>query len=113
MLRGFATTLALVSAVMMGAWAYAEQYRVASATTIPAITPNAVSMTTSSNIAAKGDRLDLQFSGATSIDHDGSLQRIIGAHARAMAENDHNRSMTVALRSAPNETTLMRVNIAR
>ena len=115
MLRGFATTLAVVSCIMMGAWAYAEQARMASATPVPAVTPlSEASATTNSNVAAKGDRLAIgpQFAVAGYADQDGSMKRIVEAHARAMQESAQNRSMTIGLASGPRETTLMRVSVA-
>jgi hypothetical protein len=113
MLRGFMTTFGVVSAVTLVAWAYTDQSRMAGAT--PAeMTPATASATTNSNLAAKGDRLDvglIHLSGAASLDKDGALDRIVGAHARALEANASNQFMTVAVPSGHNETTLVRVPV--
>lgn len=113
MLRGFITTLAVVSAVTLVAWAYTEQSRMASATTTTAeITPSATSATTNSNLAAKGDRLDIgtvRLSGVATAD--GAMDRIIAAHAQALEANASSSFMTVSVPSGHNETTLVRVPI--
>jgi hypothetical protein len=114
MLRGFATTLAVVSAITLVAWSYADQARMARATPIAEITPAATSMTTNSNLAAKGDKLDtgVRLSGASGADTDGAIDRIIGAHlvARDMAANA--KFVTVASAGVvANETVLTRVPV--
>ena len=111
MLRGFVTTLAVVSGVTLAAWAYSDQYRTANATTAAEMTPVASSITTNSNLAAKGDRLQVgvRLSGAAG--GDGAMDRIMEAHARAMAENASNEFMTVAVPSGHDETTLVRVPV--
>lgn len=108
MLRGFITTLAIVSAIMLGAWAYSEQARMASATTIPAVTPSATSMTTNSNLAAKGDKLDVgvQMSADS---RNSEITRIMEAHARVSTTREY---MTIAQPTAENQTTLVRVPLA-
>ncbi len=109
MLRGFLTTLGVVSAVTLAAWAYSDQYRIAGAT--PAeMTPQAsTSATTNSNLAAKGDRLDLGLHVAAA-DKD-ALARIVNAHAQAVEANAGSSFMTVAVPSGHNETTLVRVPV--
>jgi hypothetical protein len=109
MLRGFITTLAIVTAITMGAWAYTEQARMASATPIPSITPAASSATTNSNVAKKGDKLEVGTQMAA--DHrNGEITRIMEAHARvASASGEY---MTIAQPSGQNETTLVRVPLA-
>ncbi|MFC5068425.1 hypothetical protein [Flaviflagellibacter deserti] len=111
MLRGFATTLAVVSAVTLVAWAYTDQARMARATTAAEMTPVTSSATTNSNLAAKGDRLSVgvRLSGVASAD--GAMDRIMEAHARAMAENASDRFMTVSVPSGHDETTLVRVPV--
>ncbi|HYI06514.1 MAG TPA: hypothetical protein VD858_16595 [Reyranella sp.] len=111
MLRGFATTLAVVSAVTLAAWAYSDQMRTAGATSVAEMTPSASSITTNSNLAAKGDRLQVgvRLSGAAG--GGGAVDRIMEAHALAMAENASNLHMTVAVSSGHNETTLTRVPV--
>jgi hypothetical protein len=114
MLRGFLTTFAAVSTVMLGAWAYTDTYRSADASANPEMTPATTSATTNSNLAAKGDRLDIgtaRLSGAASVDRDGALGRIISAHAKALEANASGAFMTVSVPSGHNETTLMRVPI--
>jgi hypothetical protein len=113
MLRGFMTTFAAVSTVMIGAWAYTDTYRTAGAAA-PEVTPVTTSATTNSNLAAKGDRLDIgtaRLSGAASVDRDGAMDRIISAHAKALEANASGAFMTVSVPSGHNETTLMRVPI--
>ena len=111
MLRGFATTLAVVSAVTLVAWAYSDQARMAKATPTAQMTPATTSATTNSNLAAKGDRLQVgvRLSGAAG--SDGAMDRILEAHARAMSENASNQFMTVAVPSGHDETTLVRVPV--
>jgi hypothetical protein len=113
MLRGFMTTFGVVSAITLVAWAYTDQSRMAGATPAAEMTPTATSATTNSNLAAKGDRLDIgiRLSGAASVDRDGVLDRIISAHAQAMEANASNHFMTVSVPSGHNETTLVRVPI--
>lgn len=108
MLRGFITTLAIVSAIMLGAWAYAEQARMASATTIPAVTPAATSMTTNSNLAAKGDKLDVGVRLSADL-RNSEISRIMEAHARFASNSEY---MTIAQPTGINETTLVRVPLA-
>jgi hypothetical protein len=111
MFRGFATTLGLVSAITLGAWAFADQTRTAKAVAVAEMTPATASTTTNSNLAAKGDRLavGVRLSGAASVDRDGSIERITAAHA--MATEAAHRYMTVALPTGEAETTLKRVSL--
>jgi hypothetical protein len=114
MLRGFMTTFGVVSAITLVAWAYTDQSRMAGATPAAEMTPTTSSLTTNSNLAAKGDRLDvgvIHLSGAASVDRDGALDRIISAHAQAMEANASNQFMTVSVPSGHNETTLVRVPV--
>lgn len=112
MLRGFITTLAVVSAIMLGAWAYSEQARMASATVIPAVTPPTTSVTTNSNLAKKGDKLEVgvQLSGVRSDRRNDEITRIMEAHARVASEA--REYITVAQPTGHNETTLTRVPLA-
>lgn len=108
MLRGFMTTLGVVSAIAIAAWAYSDQYRMAGAT--PAeMTPSTVSATTNSNLAKKGDRLDLGLHVAAA--DSGALDRIISAHAQAVEASASSTFMTVAVPSGHGETTLVRVPV--
>lgn len=108
MLRGFLTTLGVVSAVTLAAWAYTDQNRMAGAT--PAeMTPQTTSATTNSNLAAKGDRLDLGLHVATS--DRGALERIVNAHSQAVEASAGSSFMTVSVPSGHNETTLVRVPV--
>lgn len=110
MLRGFITTFGIVSAVTLAAWAYTDQSRMAGAT--PAeMTPSASSSTTNSNLAAKGDRLDIGMIQTAGMNADGAMDRIIGAHARALEANANGNFMTVEVPSGHNESTLVRVPI--
>ncbi|BCJ90911.1 hypothetical protein IZ6_16460 [Terrihabitans soli] len=113
MLRGFLTTFAVVSAVMLGAWAYTDTYRTAGATAAnPEMTPAATSATTNSNLAAKGDRLDIGTERLSVAANGGpALDRIISAHAKALEANASGAFVTVSVPSGHNETTLMRVPI--
>lgn len=110
MLRGFLTTLGIVSAVTLAAWAYTDQNRMAGAT--PAeMTPVTTSATTNSNLAAKSDRLDVGILHMAGVNSDGAMDRIIGAHARALEANADSSFMTVSVPSGHNETTLVRVPV--
>jgi hypothetical protein len=112
MLRGFITTFAAVSAVMLGAWAYTDTYRTAGASANPEITPAAASATTNSNLAAKGDRLDIGTARLSmAAGGNGALDRIVSAHAKALEANASGAFVTVSVPSGHNETTLMRVPI--
>jgi hypothetical protein len=112
MLRGFLTTFAVVSAVMLGAWAYTDTYRTAGATANPEMTPAATSATTNSNLAAKGDRLDIGTDYlSVAANGDQVMDRIISAHAKALEANASGAFLTVSVPSGHNETTLMRVPI--
>jgi hypothetical protein len=112
MLRGFLTTFAVVSAVMLGAWAYTDTYRTAGATANPEMTPATTSATTNSNLAAKGDRLDIGTSRlSVAASSDAVLDRIVSAHAKALEANASGAFLTVSVPSGHNETTLMRVPI--
>lgn len=112
MLRGFLTTFAAVSAVMLGAWAYTDTYRTAGASANPEITPVAASATTSSNLAAKGDRLDIGTARLSmAAGGHGALDRIVSAHAKALEANASGAFVTVSVPSGHSETTLMRVPI--
>jgi hypothetical protein len=114
MLRGFLTTFAVVSAVTLGAWAYTDTYRTAGASANPEMTPATTSATTNSNLAAKGDRLDIgtaRLSAVASVGGDGAMDRIISAHAKALEANASGAFVTVSVPSGQNETTLMRVPI--
>jgi hypothetical protein len=112
MLRGFLTTFAVVSAVMLGAWAYTDTYRTAGATANPEMTPATTSATTNSNLAAKGDRLDIGTARlSVAANGDAALDRIISAHAKALEANASGSFLTVSVPSGHNETTLMRVPI--
>lgn len=113
MLRGFTTTLGVVTAITLVAWTYAEQGRMASATPVAEMTPAATSATTNSNLAAKGDQLSMgvRLSSAASVDTDGAVNRIVAAHSRAMMENANKEFMTVAISSGPTETTLARMPV--
>ncbi len=114
MLRGFLTTFTAVSAVMLGAWAYTDTYRTAGATANPEVTPSTTSATTNSNLAAKGDRLDIgtaRLSAAAGADRDGAMDRIISSHAKALEANASGAFVTVSVPSGHSETTLMRVPI--
>jgi hypothetical protein len=110
MLRGFITTLGIVSAVTLAAWAYTDQNRMADATPA-AMTPPTASATTNSNLAAKGDRLDIGTMHMAGTNQDGAMDRIIGAHARALEANASTSFMTVSVPSGQNETTLVRVPV--
>jgi hypothetical protein len=103
MLRGFTTTLAIVTALMMGAWAYSEQSRVASA--------GNPSIDIAGMAAPKGDRLQVGHSTADALDGYGiqSEARIIQAHMKA--EEASARYLTVAQPGGPNETILTRVPV--
>ncbi|MGQ4272919.1 hypothetical protein [Terrihabitans sp. B22-R8] len=111
MLRGFLTTLGIVSAITLVSWTYADQTRMARATPVADITPAATSVTTNSNLAAKGDQLkaDVKFSSAASVDNDGAINRIVEAHLLTKSKNDNTKFLTVAKAGAGNETILTRV----
>ena len=113
MLRGFISTLAVVSAITLTAWTFADQSRTASATTVAEMTPAATSATTNSNLAAKGDQLSkgVRLSGLTGAGSDGAVNRIAEAHTVAMLENAGNQFMTVAVSSGHASTTLVRVPV--
>jgi hypothetical protein len=111
MLRGFVTTLGLVSAVTLAAWAYTDQYRTAGATPAEMTPSTATSATTNSNLAAKGDRLDIGTLHMASANFNGEMDRIVGAHARALEANASTSFMTVSVPSGHNETTLVRVPV--
>lgn len=113
MLRGFISTLAVVSAITLTAWSFADQSRMASATPVAEMTPAATSATTNSNLAAKGDQLakGVRLSGLTGSENGGAVDRIAGAHAVAMLENSGNQFMTVAVASGHASTTLVRVPV--
>jgi hypothetical protein len=110
MLRGFVTTLSIVSALLAGAFLLSDQYRMAEATSVAQMTPAATSMTTNSNFAAKGDQLPrgVRLSALAGAG-DAAAARIVETHARAMAANAAGTFLTVGTRSGPAETTLTRV----
>jgi hypothetical protein len=114
MLRGFVTTLAVVSAITLTAWTFADQARMAKATPIADVTPAATSITTNSNLAAKGDALEVapQLAADTSMDGGEAFGRIVGAHQVAMAENAAKRFVTVSRAGTANETVLTRVRVS-
>ena len=111
MIRGFLTTFTIVSAAMLGAWAYTDQNRMAGATPAAENTPSTASATTNSNLAAKGDRLDMGTTHIAGVNTDGMMDRIVSAHARALEANASNAFMTVSVPSGHNETTLVRVPV--
>lgn len=113
MLRGFLTTFTAVSAITLAAWAYTDQSRMAGATPAAEMTPATTSMTTNSNLAAKGDRekVGARLSMVAGVDMDGAMDRIISAHAKAMEANTTGEFMTVSVPSGHNESTLVRVPV--
>jgi hypothetical protein len=110
MLRGFITTVSVVSILFAGAFLLSDQYRMAEATSVAQMTPAATSMTTNSNFAAKGDQLPrgVQLSAVTGEAAD-AVARIVETHARAMQANASGTFLTVGTRSGAAETTLTRV----
>lgn len=106
MLRGFVTTLGVVTTMTLGAWAFTDQSRTATADN------NAVDA--ASVAAPKGDRLaaggDVWTSGYGASHADA---RIFQAHSRVAEENASSDYMTVAKRSGPGHTVLIRVPVEK
>ena len=106
MLRGFATTLAVVTTLMMGAWAYSEQSQMASAST----SPDAAMSSVVAAAAPKSDRLAPAVANAGGYGIENAEGRIIQAHARVIEANG--RYHTVAKQAGPRTTVLVRVPAA-
>jgi hypothetical protein len=112
MLRGFATTFGLVATFILGANLYADQVRTAGAS-VANITPAATSITTNSNVAAKGDRLPAGPKFVMAETGDGAARRVLEAHALAMHQSRTGKFLTIARRTGVNETTLARTAAAQ
>ncbi|MDX6805308.1 hypothetical protein [Terrihabitans rhizophilus] len=106
--------MAVVSAITLTAWTYADQARMAKATPVADVTPAATSITTNSNLSAKGDALSVapQLAADTSMDGGEAFGRIVGAHQVAMSEHASKRFVTVAKAGVSNETVLTRVRVS-
>jgi hypothetical protein len=110
MLRGFATTFGLVATITLGANLYADQVKTAGAAAFADVTPPARSITTNSNLAAKGDRLPAAPRFAMADTGDGASRRVLEAHALALHQSRAGRFITIARRTGASETTLAKTS---